>query len=175
MRACPRNKEQVACGHHDVTRLIKPRWLRRLEMSLGMNQRQRSSAGKKKKPWKVLTSWLVGRDKNMWDKNACEWCVSPIWMVKALCFVCGWTNRCDEHPEWLIMMDKGVDYRGGYISLHSVVPRSSNQTVVRAFPPTRVSKQHDNRPLLCHSLSFSTSCFFTQRYFEVRSLESIMP
>lgn len=66
-------------------------------------------------------------------------------------------QTCDEHLQWLMMMDKDVDYRqevATRLDRHSVCPSLLPSMLPTFFPPTSLSNQHDNHPPLsvgpCH-------------------------
>lgn len=109
-------------------------------------------------------------------KKIVDWCVATllhVLHVSSLCLhgyslvhFCGWTNRWDEqHLQSLMMMDKDVDYRQGW--LHALthiqsVPLLSHPSARLLFPPTSLSKQHANHPPLsvtpCLLLTWWLSC-----------------
>lgn len=118
MRACPWNWEQV---------LFRAFW------PVGFMMKCVSSNRGRHRGWKyegsreaerelqgcdVSSTGLQWGTKKTWKKRV-NWGVSRLSERRKTCVFRGWTKRCDEQPEWLMLMD--VDYRGGYMNLHFVV------------------------------------------------------
>lgn len=80
-----------------------------------------------------------------------------------------WTNRCDEHLQWLMMMDKDVHYRQGWP--HALTDIQS--VPLPSMPPPLFFPSHQcvkaASSSLCHSPSFTHTVplLLIQCYVEV--------